>query len=174
MLFDIDVWLLYAVNSGLANPLCDWFFPILTNAKWLWWPIYALGLAWMCFKGGRRGIVYAISLVLAVAILDPLSHNFLKETIDRVRPYDALGGVRQIIHSGGGSFPSNHAMNNMAAAVILAAYAPRYRWLWFGIAALIAFARVYEGVHYPSDVLGGALIGIIGGWVLTKAVKRFV
>ena len=59
------------------------------------------------------------------------------------------------------SFPSGHATVAFACATVLALAVPRLRWWLFGLAALIAWSRVYVGVHYPGDVLGGALIGVV-------------
>lgn len=58
------------------------------------------------------------------------------------------------------SFPSGHATVAFACAAVLALAVPRLRWWFFGLAALIAFSRVYVGVHYPGDVLAGAVLGI--------------
>lgn len=77
------------------------------------------------------------------------------------RPCHALQNVHLLVSCGSGfSFPSSHAVNNFAGALILAFFFPRNKWWFFGIAAIVAFSRVYVGVHYPFDVIGGAVIGL--------------
>ncbi len=166
-LFSADVWLFYAINLGWANPVLDAIMPVVTNTA-NWRPVYAVALLWLLWKGGVRGRWAAVSLIVMVALFDPLSTHLLKETIGRLRPYDALEGVRQLVPSGAGSFPSNHALNNTAAAVILTYYYRRWAWLWWGITMVICVSRIYCGVHWPSDVLGGVILGAIGGWLLLR------
>lgn len=171
----VDRWLFYVVNHGMSNPVFDWFFVAITTT-WHWYPVWAAMLIWLCWKGGRSGRWCAATLVVAVALLDPLSHHFLKETVQRLRPYAALPDVYQLVGSGGGSFPSNHAMNNAAMATVLCAYYPRKRW-WFILgAALIGFSRVYCGVHWPTDVLAGFGIGVLvaGGLVMLTRLWKGV
>jgi undecaprenyl-diphosphatase len=57
------------------------------------------------------------------------------------------------------SFPSGHAATSFAGATMLSAFAPRYRWVFFTLATLIAFSRIYVGVHWPIDVVAGAVLG---------------
>jgi undecaprenyl-diphosphatase len=72
-----------------------------------------------------------------------------------------LQNVHLLVSCGSGfSFPSSHAVNNFAAALILAFFFPQNKWWFFGFAALVAFSRVYVGVHYLFDVIGGAVIGL--------------
>ena len=115
----------------------DAVFPAITNTSY-WRPVYAVALVLLIWKGGVRGRWAAGTLIVMVSLLDPLSTHFLKETIGRLRPYDVLPDVHQLVSSGSGSFPSNHALNNAAAATVLTFYYPRLMWLWIGIALLIA------------------------------------
>jgi undecaprenyl-diphosphatase len=69
--------------------------------------------------------------------------------------------VHLLVHCGGGkSFPSSHAANNFGAATILTYFYRKIAWIFFSLAALVAFSRVYVGVHYPFDVLAGAILGM--------------
>jgi membrane-associated phospholipid phosphatase len=166
-----DIWLFYAVNHGWSNSLFDTIMPVITNTS-VWRPIYAACIIFLLWKGGVRGRWAAATLIVAVAILDPLSTHALKETIGRLRPYDVLPDVHQLVGSGAGSFPSNHALNNAAAAVILTFFYRRLTWLWWSTAAIIAFSRIYCGVHWPSDVAAGLLLGALAGWGFTKIVEE--
>jgi 4-amino-4-deoxy-L-arabinose transferase-like glycosyltransferase len=98
-------------------------------------------------------------------VTDPLVANNLKKLVGRERPFLVLEGVRCLVGKGGsGSFPSAHAANWFAAVAVALVY---YRHSWkfmLPIASLVAISRVYNGVHYPSDIIAGALIGSAAGF----------
>ena len=170
ILYLIDIWLFHAVNNGWSNPLLDLVMPVVTNTA-VWRPIYAVAAILLIWKGGVRGRWAAGTLIVAVAVLDPLSTHLLKEPIGRLRPYDVLGGVHQLIGSGSGSFPSNHALNNAAAAVILTFFYRDLSWVWWSLAIVIGLSRIYCGVHWPSDIIAGFLLGAGAGWMFTRLVR---
>ena len=70
--------------------------------------------------------------------------------------------------SEGRSFPSGHAANNMAVAVVLILFFPRLGWLYLPIALLIGYSRIYTGSHWPLDVIAGMILGVFGGWIATR------
>lgn len=170
-LFALDRTLFYAINHGWSNPVFDAVMPVVTDTA-LWRPIYAVGLLALAIWGGRRGRWCAALLVLGVAIADPLSSALLKESIGRLRPFDVLPDVIKLRHAAGGSFPSNHALNNTMAATTLWHFYPRLRWLWVSIAVLVALSRPYVGVHWPSDIVGGAILGFAGSLLLLSIARR--
>jgi undecaprenyl-diphosphatase len=169
-LLHLDTWLFYAVNNGWSNPVFDVFFAAITNTAY-WRPVYVLGIVVLVWRGGAGGRWCAGALLVVAAVVDPLSSALLKETIHRLRPFEVLGSVHQLVGTGGGSFPSNHALNNAAAANILTAYYPRWKWLWISLAALIGLSRIYCGVHWPTDVLGGFAIGVLVGGGLVMLAR---
>ena len=103
-------------------------------------------------------------IFLQVAIADlagQLISYGLKQWIGRVRPNDVYASPKPLVHAPhDGSFPSGHATVSFACATVLAFYAPRAAPAFFVLAAAIAWSRVYVGVHYPLDVLGGAVLGV--------------
>lgn len=184
LLQSLDTWALYAINHGLSNVVFDAIMPRITTTSF-WMPIYVIGITGLLIQGARtwsnggsRLVVCAAVMLLGIVALDQIGHRVLKETIGRARPYEVLPDIHKLVGSGGGSFPSNHAMNNAFIAMILSAWFPRLRHLWWGIAALIMFTRPYCGVHYPSDILGGAAIGTTAGfltlWLIRSRWPQFL
>jgi undecaprenyl-diphosphatase len=117
----------------------------------------------------RWGILFMT--VLAVAVAD-WSATGLKALIDRPRPplrYSEPKTLVALPHDA--SFPSGHAATSFAAATMLSFAVPRLAPLLFLLAAAIAFSRVYVGVHYPLDVIGGAALGVLVATCLRLLVR---
>jgi undecaprenyl-diphosphatase len=114
---------------------------------------------------------------VAVALAD-LAATALKLLSDRPRPYIAHPEQEPLRHAAlDVSLPSGHAATSFAAAVVLARYVPpRVAPLLFVLAALVGWSRVYVGVHYPSDIVAGALLGVAVGLtaprLLAAALRR--
>jgi undecaprenyl-diphosphatase len=119
----------------------------------------------------RRWGVSALT-VIAVALADWSSMG-LKALVDRPRPplrYSEPKTLVALPHDA--SFPSGHAATSFAAATMLAFAFPRLAPFLYVLAAAVAFSRVYVGVHYPLDVIGGALLGVLVAVVLRLLVSR--
>jgi undecaprenyl-diphosphatase len=157
-------------NSAISNPVFDILMPFLTdlNKQRLVLVIVGTLLLWMLIRGRRSARLAALCLIVTIILSDQLSSSVIKYWLVRDRPCHTLQDVRLLVSCGSGfSFPSSHAVNNFAGALILAFFFPRAKWWFFGFAAVIAFSRVYVGVHYPLDVIGGSVIGLMcGGFVL--------
>ncbi len=155
----IDTTLFRFINQSLANPLFDWLMPRLAGHA-LFVPallVLALLLIW---KGGRRGRVFVFLLVLIVSLGDGLVCNKIKKAVGRPRPGITLADTRGLLgSSGSGSMPSAHAANWFAATMVCWVFYRRSWRVMVPAAATIAFSRVYSGVHYPSDVVAGAILG---------------
>jgi undecaprenyl-diphosphatase len=118
-----------------------------------------------------RRLAPVLMTVLAIALGDRLD-NLLKGWIGRPRPSLVDPHVHPLIavpHDS--SMPSGHALTAFACAAVLAPFAPRLRPWLFAYAGLVALSRPYLGVHYPSDVIAGALIGLALGLLLNAALR---
>jgi len=133
------------------------------------WAVIGAIIAW------RRARWYDFAtLAVAMLLATILADHILKPLVHRTRPFKAIPAVAVI----GGrphdpSFPSGHAANAFAAARVLSMTEPRVRALWWTLAVAIAYSRVYLGVHYPLDVLAGAVIGTLCGVAAIGARRRF-
>jgi undecaprenyl-diphosphatase len=133
------------------------------------------GIGWIVVSAVVAILARQFRPILAVTIavlLALLSGDGLKTMVTRDRPFVSSRAVAVIgkkPHDS--SFPSGHAATSFAAAGVLATVAPAGKWAWWTGATLVAYSRVYLGVHYPSDVIGGALVGLACAWVVTKAMR---
>lgn len=169
----LDTLLFRLVNALSANPLFDALMPFLTqgerNAAVL--VALALGAAW---AGRREGRGWRLVLVAGAAfgLGELLGSNLLKPLVARPRPPVVLDGVRLLVGVGpSASFPSAHAVSSAAVASAIAWARPGWAPWVLSYAAVIAYSRVYVGVHYPGDVLGGALLGMALAWALWRATE---
>lgn len=108
--------------------------------------------------------------------LSGLLTQILKHSLSRPRPRmmdTTPWEIRPSFESGLDSFPSGHTSSSFSIATVLAVYFPKGRYLWFGIASFVSLCRVIKGSHFPTDVLGGLLIGIGSGLVLVYARNQW-
>lgn len=156
--FDANV--LLWIQDNLRNPVLTAFFKTITHLgdKGLIWILLTAFL--LLFQKTKR-----IGILSGMALLGSLLINnvILKQLIARIRPYDVIPGLQLLIERQTDfSFPSGHAGSSFAAAVILYKELPKkYGIPALILAVLIAFSRLYVGVHYPTDIIGGAVTGIL-------------
>ncbi len=163
----LDHHLFYGVNHGMGNAFFDWVMPGLRNPK-TWIPLY-ICIVGFCFYTYKKTGVYIIILAAMAVGASDLTGNVIKHSVKRLRPCNSpqMASIitLRVPRSSGYSFTSSHASNHFALAVFLSAVFYRHnKWLWVPAllwAGLISFAQVYVGVHYPADVLAGALLGAV-------------
>ena len=120
---------------------------------------------------GSFGSTYAMMLALMIGAL--ITNIICKPVFARTRPYEVIDGLMLLVKKQMDySFPSGHSCASFAGALAGFKQLPRpYGAGLLVLAGLIAFSRLYVGVHYPSDVLGGILIGLFAGWAACKIVE---
>jgi undecaprenyl-diphosphatase len=158
-----DKKLFMLINSGLSNPVFDALLPFLTDIHKQTAVLVAAGLLilWLAIKGGHRERMFVLVLIATIIVGDQLNSTLVKFLFEKPRPCHVINNIRLLVGCGSGySFPSSHAVNNFAGAIVLTFFYPRGRILYFFYAALIAFSRIYVGVHYPSDVICGSVLGM--------------
>ena len=166
-----DGQILLWIQENLRAP---WLTPVmeaitfLGEAGWFW---IALTAVLCCFRPTRRAaIAAAIALLLSLLV----NNLFLKPLVDRTRPYEVVEGLVNLVPPpGDASFPSGHAGASFAASTAMAPHLKR-RWgvCLVVLAALIALSRLYLGVHFPTDVAAGALIGVVLGTLASRWARR--
>jgi undecaprenyl-diphosphatase len=114
----------------------------------------------------RYGFVFLLSAGITIGLTDASSHYILKEIISRLRPCHVLPDLINAVNcSNSFSFPSNHAGNTFAAATLISLCFRNTTLLAFTCALLVCYSRVYLKVHYPFDVIAGALYGSVMGYL---------
>lgn len=156
----IDESLLRLINISLANPITDKAMPLITKEE-SWIIFYVLFWLSLVFTGGKRGVIAGILIILLIAATDQTS-NFFKAYFQRIRPCNVITDLHMLVNcTQSFSMPSSHAVNNFAAATLFSHFYPKYRYVLFSGAFIVAISRIFVGVHYPFDMLAGALLGII-------------
>jgi len=156
----IDVSIFYFINVSLQNPFFDWFMPFITE-KYHWFPVWGIIIILLLWKGGKEGRILVLMIIPVIFLSDQISSKVMKPFFDRIRPCMALPDVHLLVNRKiSPSFPSSHAANFFAVAAFFGYYFKKYRWWFFLGAFLVGLSRISIGVHYPFDVLTGALLGI--------------
>ena len=159
-----DITLFRLINGQGPNYFLDWFMPFMTDLKNFWYVLPVL-VVWVLVREKKAGIVFLVFIGLTLAITDPFSSRLLKDWLGRVRPCHVLEEVRLLTDCNTSySFPSSHAVNIFAAAFFLSQPLKKLSPLFFGIAGIVGYSRIYIGIHYPLDVIGGAAIGLLIAW----------
>lgn len=153
------------IHKYLSNPILDRFMPFITNED-NWIILILFLIIFLCTGAKKKGRITLLLLILSLSLTDIICAQYIKPFIERVRPsHLSLEGINLLVKKGGKwSMPSNHSANMFAFSVILSYFYNRYRHLLFSLACVIAFSRVYVGVHFPGDVIIGGVIGYMISW----------
>ena len=156
---NLDTSILLFIQENLRFPFLNIimvFFTKLGDIGFIW---IVTGLFLLIKKSTRNGGIVVLACLLAAYVINDLG---LKLLIARPRPYATIDGLSILVKPlSSYSFPSGHANSSFAAALALTLIFHRKGALFYILAFIIAFSRCYVGVHYPSDVVGGALVGTL-------------
>jgi membrane-associated phospholipid phosphatase/4-amino-4-deoxy-L-arabinose transferase-like glycosyltransferase len=167
-----DAALFRFLNQSLSNPLFDWLMPVLSGNK-LFVPTVLVAAVVLIWKQRTKGTLCVAFILLAVALGDPLIINSIKHAIARPRPFVTMPETLTLVgKTASYSLPSAHAANMAAAAMVAFLFFRRSWRFMVPLAAAVAFSRVYNGVHYVSDVLIGATLGAGYAAVMVWALDR--
>lgn len=177
LILQLDYWLLEQINQQWTAPAADFIFFWLSDMNKI--PYFKfvaplVALAPFIYRYKKQGFIQFMVLLMAVGFSD-WSGGRLKHVFERPRPKDnAAIQVISRTEAGGRSFYSNHSSNMMTFAVYTAEFFPAARIPLVALAGLVAYSRVYNGVHYPSDVLFGMMMGLVWGLLFLKLVRRIL
>ena len=142
------------------------FSSAIGSAGFIWW---ITALITGIFPAKRAA---AFRMILAVAFTYAISDLVLKPMFDRPRPYDRDTTITVMdAKPGTSAFPSGHAAMAVAGAITGSRMMPFSAWFWWPFAALVAVSRIYLGVHWPSDVAAGLLLGLATAWFVLGGRK---
>ncbi len=163
----IDRSILYFINDTLSNQIFDLFFTTITNEH-LWAIPVLIGLLALIVRGGKRGKIAAVLVLIAASATDATVVEIIKPAIGRLRPSHALEDTINLLVPKGGryGFVSAHAANIFAGTTVLSYFYKQWKKPLLFLAFSVALSRVYVGVHYPGDVLFGGLFGYGMAWVI--------
>lgn len=176
-----DFAIFLKINTSWTGAFGDFLMPILRDQR-TWYPLYAFLFIYVIYKFKWKAVPFIIIAGLTVVLTDQVSSTFLKNYFDRTRPCneEALRGMMRLLLDrcpSSGSFTSSHAVNHFGLATFvycsLKPYFGKWGLLFFLWAALICYAQVYVGVHYPFDVTGGAILGILLGLLTAWIFKKY-
>lgn len=158
-LHSLDVAIFRFINGGLSNSLFDELMPLISGNS-LFTPILILITIALLWKGGKRERIFVLLALTIVAIGDGWICNSVKEAVGRARPFHDLSETNLLVGRGKySSMPSSHAANWFAATMVAFIFYRRSWRFMLPLALLISFSRIYVGVHYPTDILVGAILG---------------
>ncbi len=166
--------------NGFHSPVMDQVMWVITN-KFTWIPLYALLIFYLFKYHKKEAWFWLVGIVILIVITDQFTSSFLKPLTERLRPChdpDLQGLIHNYKKCGGQfSFVSGHSANSFAIATfffLLLKSRLKFIWTLFIFAVIVAYSRVYLGVHFLGDILAGGIIGCIFAFIIYKIVEIFL
>ncbi len=156
------------INGVWTHPILDRVMPVITDihkVEWFKFGVAPAALALWLYKGRKRALRVLVVAVIACGVSDLVAYRVIKPWAARPRPeYAGIGAIVRSASGGRMGFPSNHSANAGAAASVLTVAYPAFGFVYWILAGLVAYSRVYCGQHYPLDVLCGLALGAVLSW----------
>ncbi len=169
----IDTKLFLFFNS-FHTPAMDEVMWFITQQE-SWYPLYLVIIGFIIYRYKKRSLIIIPAIILLITLADQISVKVFKNGFERLRPshVERLKEVIHLVHGKKGGrfgFVSSHAANTFAAATFLSFLFRNsiFTYSIFAWAAIVSYSRIYIGVHYPGDILGGAILGIVIGLLVNK------
>ncbi|RQO30902.1 phosphatase PAP2 family protein [Taibaiella sp. KBW10] len=179
-LLELDRSLFLKINTEWTSHFLDLIMPVWRDAK-TWLPLYILIVAYLVYRFGLKVWPWFLFVGVMMLCSDQLSSHLIKPWVARIRPCNEpllQGQVRKVLGycSGSYSFTSSHAVNHFCIAAFIIFTLRRHTgkaiYLFFPWAFSIAYGQVYVGVHYPLDILCGALLGTGIGYLFATIYNK--
>jgi membrane-associated phospholipid phosphatase len=177
---NIDQEIFFFLNHTLHGSFLNALMP-LWRSMYFWFPLYVFLISFILYNYGKKGAILLLVLTLTVGVADTTSSQIVKKTVKRLRPCnnpEIKDKVKNLVRCGSGfSFPSSHATNHFAvASFLIFTLFRRKKWFKMGLiawAGTISLGQVFVGVHYPSDILFGGLLGFSIGFLISFLFKKY-
>lgn len=175
-LINIDKQLFLFLN-GFHSPFFDDVFYFITD-RFSWVPFYLFLTILLFFKYKWKGFVFLPFVAMVILLSDQISVQLFKEVFMRLRPCHNPE-IKDLVHTVDGcgglyGFVSSHASNTFALALfvglILKKHVPKLLPILVCWAAIVSYSRIYVGVHYPADIIGGAILGLVIAFTVWKVL----
>lgn len=168
----MDVFLFEKINNlAHVSKILDWVGIFLAD-----YTLYIIGIIFLVLLFWKKNRLMVISAAISVVLSRLVIAEIIKNLLHRPRPYVILETAEKLITENKDfqSFPSGHAAIFFAIAMAVYFFNKKLGVVFFIGAILIGFARIFTGIHWPSDILAGAVIGILSGWIINKLIGKFL
>ncbi|RMH73330.1 MAG: phosphatase PAP2 family protein [Gemmatimonadetes bacterium] len=153
-----DIRTFYLINHA-RTPFLDVVMPFITDFD-NWIPLVVVTWLWLVIRGGKKGRIAAVGILLVILLADQTASSIFKPLFKRLRPCIELPDAIYWSRKKSYSFVSSHAANMFGLATYFSVNFPKTIPVVLLIAFSVSYSRIYIGVHYPLDVIGGAIVGI--------------